>query len=75
MDKISLENGKYEITHNPLTHYFECKRYGKEWLTIKPKDMNGGKMLIGMFYEMIEMDKEIERLSEFEYAYKELTCT
>ena len=62
MDKLVLEDGKYEIEYDELNSIWKCKRFGEEWTNINISDLPGGKMFIAMFYEAKE---GVGRLSYF----------
>lgn len=59
MDKLILENGKYEIEFNGLESSWNIKRHGEKWSKVDLYDLPHGKMLIAMFYEAIEGTKRL----------------
>ncbi len=64
MDKITLESGKYELTFDGKSSILRCNRYGEEWVEIPTYKVDGGKMMIAWFYEMIELQQDFERLND-----------
>lgn len=54
MDKVILDDGKYEVQLNNINGDFKALRYGKEW-----RKLTGDKLMLSMFFRILELEDKL----------------
>jgi hypothetical protein len=57
MNKLILDDGKYEIQYSDDMETFKCLRYGEEW-----RDLTGDMLILALVNKINELNLEADNL-------------